>query len=376
MYGWDLGCLVLFSLLFIVTTHHGLLQTYDSHAYAQLGIQMAKCQCLVPIHEGSPYWPPFYPLVVAIFGQKLIFVHYLLSVVTLILWIDIGKKLIHQKAGQMIFSFLLSTSLPLFLTSVFQWSEIVAHTAFVLTLLISFDIIQKVEANTGKLIQLWFFVVLILLTRNTGIFLVFGIALGVVWRFWGEREKWKLFPILLVFALAFVPFVGWHVWNESHLGWQDMNETYGLEDSPPMAWIVLDDLSAYWKPAGVFTWIGRGITAVFLSIATGYFIFKKGTDPILAFLSIILLAYVSVWLMVPVDQYEITRYLSPVTPIVLCVSISFIELVWPRACAWYYWLKIIFYIFGATYNLGRLAIHIDRWTGHKVSNQIPWIKKQ
>lgn len=204
--GWLVVAGVLVQLgLFIYTTGPGLAGTSDSRLYLHAAQTLrATGQLLHP--DGSPYryWPPLYPLLLAVAGSlagaRLL--HGAALVGSLLLWSWLGRQLLPRQRA-LLLPLLLALGTPGLLVGKFVWAECVFMllvAAYVAALL---QWLRSARAEWAALATVAG--VLLPLQRTLGLFLLAGVGVALLlgtWRHLAARGRWLLLLHLLLSGLG------------------------------------------------------------------------------------------------------------------------------------------------------------------------------
>ena len=209
-FGWSVGLAVLLQLaLFATATAPGLAGTADSGFYAHAAGTLRTAGLLLN-PDGSAYrfWPPLYPLLLALGGGAggLRLLHALALGLSLVVWSRHGRWVL-PRAAAMVLPWVLALSTPWLVVSKFVWGEAVFLALFAGYAAALF---QGLHTRRGRWWALATALAFVLpLHRTAGFFLLGGMALGLL----GERRLLPPKQRLLLLAHFLVGLLGGLAWH-------------------------------------------------------------------------------------------------------------------------------------------------------------------
>jgi hypothetical protein len=268
-------------------THTGIWLTADSFDYLAAAESLHREMILLRAN-GKPFvhWTPLYPILLAFIGENkseilpFIAAQQLFFSVTLYFFLyKIIDKTLHQILAKIWTFYALLTALPIFMVSIFAWSE-----SFFLLLLAALWYFYPDKKNTSKNFtsqSLCFALLALLLVmqRNAGIFWLLGlllVAFSENSQDFFKSEKWRssgffyqkfsyFFYLLLLFLPAFIFFLWWQ-WRgfrlsegkfkaQSHAYGADLMQNLNLYGSKiGNSWLP-DSLFSDFLPLTLTTWV-------------------------------------------------------------------------------------------------------------------------
>ncbi len=246
--------------LFALATGPGLAGTADSGYYLHAaGTLRAAGLLLHPDGSAYRYWPPFYPVLVALGGSlgALRLLHGAALVASLVVWSRLGRWLL-SGALALVFPWLLAFGTPWLVVSKFVWGETVFLALFTGYAGALFRWLRLGDAR-------WWWVAtalsfLLPLQRTAGFFLLAGVALGLLLA--RRAGGWKrLLPVAGHIWLAVLGGVVWHIYAlllaapsvyRLNRGWPQLVSSaadYGFVLS---RWLL--PVRAAWRPELLWFW--------------------------------------------------------------------------------------------------------------------------
>lgn len=311
------GCLSLFALFYVLACASGNKTTYDSLAYLAAAKSLSEGMGLLN-QFGAPYvaWPPLYPLLLSAgvgWMQPFVFLlHLLCGLGTLFLWAKIAEASLRTASIKLLFLLALSISTPFLMLFVFVWSEAV----FILLLTAYLYALQSfVQHRKRRAILLaTLFAFLMLLQRNAGIFILAGSIGGMAlnYSFFSKRELKYLF-LHGLFAGS-----GFALWNLYVLIYKGHAHILS-EVVPGYSFLgntgrVLSELGRLYVPDPLSLIFGAGVLLPCL-LWMCYVLYRQ-KDVWLRLLMVILLAYLTAWVVIPASESDISRFLAVSVPVV------------------------------------------------------------
>lgn len=310
-------CLSLFALFYVLACASGNKTTYDSLAYLAAAKSLSEGMGLLN-QFGAPYvaWPPLYPLVLSAgigwIQTFVFFLHLLCGLGTLFLWAKIAKSSLSRPSLQLLFLLVLSISTPFFMLFVFVWSEAIFILLFTAYLYALHSFIQHKKRRAILLATLFAF--LMLLQRNAGIFILAGSIGGMAlnYTFFDKREVKYL---LLHGLFAASGFMLWNLYVLFYKGHEDIL----TEVVPDISFLrnvelVLSELGKLYVPEPVSFIFGMGILLPCL-LWVCYSLYRQ-KDVWLRLLIVILLTYLTAWVIIPASESDISRFLAVIVPVI------------------------------------------------------------
>ncbi|WP_152560117.1 hypothetical protein [Hymenobacter sp. IS2118] len=211
-WGWSVALAGLVQLaLFALATGPGLAGTADSGYYLHAaGTLRAAGHLLHPDGSAYRYWPPLYPVLVALSGSlgALRLLHGAALVISLLAWSRLGRRLL-PGALALVLPWLLAFGTPWLVVSKFVWGETVFLALFAGYAGALFRWLRLGEARWWWLATALGF--LLPLQRTAGFFLLAGTALALLLT--RRAGGWKrLLPVAGHAWLAVLGGVAWHVY--------------------------------------------------------------------------------------------------------------------------------------------------------------------
>ena len=211
-FGWSVGLALLTQLaLFAWATAPGLAGTADSGFYLHAaGTLRTVGRLLNPDGSAYRYWPPLYPVLVALGGGlgALRLLHGFALGLSLLAWSQLGRRLLPAKAS-LVLPWVMALSTPWLVVSKFVWGEAVflaLVAGYVLTL---FRWLHTQQRQWWVLATALGF--LLPLHRTPGFFLLTGMALGLLL----ERKSLlprQWLPVSGHFGVSVLGGIVWHVY--------------------------------------------------------------------------------------------------------------------------------------------------------------------
>ncbi|WP_125921665.1 hypothetical protein [Hymenobacter lapidarius] len=180
-FGWSVALALLVQLgLYAWATAPGLAGTADSGFYLHAaGTLRASGHLLNPDGTAYRYWPPLYPVLVALGGSlgALRILHGVALAMSLLAWSQLGRQLL-PRAAALAVPWALALSTPWLVVSKFVWGETVFLTLVAGYVLALFRGLQTWRGQWWAAATAMGF--LLPLQRTAGLFLLAGLALGLV----------------------------------------------------------------------------------------------------------------------------------------------------------------------------------------------------
>ncbi|MFC7669688.1 hypothetical protein ACFQT0_21700 [Hymenobacter humi] len=209
-FGWSVGLAVLAQLaLFAWATAPGLAGTADSGFYLHAaGTLRTAGRLLHPDGTAYRYWPPLYPVLVALAGSlgALRLVHAVALALSVVAWSKLGRRLLPLRAS-LVLPWALALSTPWLVVSKFVWGEAVFLVLVAGYVLALFQGLHTWRGSWWALATAVGF--LLPLQRTAGFFLLAGLAVGLLLQHKQLGLKQRMF-VAGHFALTGLGGVVWH----------------------------------------------------------------------------------------------------------------------------------------------------------------------
>lgn len=184
-----------FSILFAFTNNLGLDLTPDSFAYMDTAQALRKFK----LPTSFTYWPPFYPLFLAIIDKKYIlffalFTNFFSISTSIFLWLKSGSKYIDNPILFSFFGMFLVLNTPVLVNTHFVWSE---NLFILLFSTFCYTIFSKKQSFTS--ITLFYLTgILMCYTRNVGLFILIGCLVFSLF----SSQKENTIKLLIIISLG------------------------------------------------------------------------------------------------------------------------------------------------------------------------------
>lgn len=319
-------CLSLLTLFYMLACASGNKTTYDSLAYLAAAKSLSEGMGLLN-QFGAPYvaWPPLYPLVLSAgvgWIQTFVFLlHLLCGLGTLFLWDKIAMSRLRTAWLQFLYLLVLSISTPFLMLFVFVWSEAIFILLFTAYLYALQSFVQHRKRRAILLATLFAF--LMLLQRNAGIFILAGSIGGMAlnYTFFDKRE---LKYLLLHGLFAASGFTLWNLYVVFYQGHEDiLTEVVPKFSFLRNVELVLSELGKLYVPESLSLTFGAGILLPCLLWMC--FILYRQKDVWLRLLMVILLTYLTTWVIIPASESDISRFLAVSVPVVHLFAVVLLE---------------------------------------------------
>ncbi|WP_157781164.1 hypothetical protein [Hymenobacter sedentarius] len=209
---WSVGLAVLAQLaLFAWATAPGLAGTADSGFYLHAaGTLRTAGHLLNPDGSTYRYWPPLYPVLVALGGSlgTLRLLHGLALGLSLLAWSQLGRRLL-PAGWALVLPWALALSTPWLVVSKFVWGEVVFLALVAGYVLALFRWLHTRQRQWWGLATALGF--LLPLHRTPGFFLLAGVALGLLLE-WKSLLRKQWLPLAGHLALSVLGGIAWHVY--------------------------------------------------------------------------------------------------------------------------------------------------------------------
>lgn len=326
-------CLALFGLFYLLACTSGNKLTYDSQAYLAAAKSLREGMGLLN-QFGKPYvaWPPLYPVILSLgidwIEGYVFLLHLLCGLGTIYLWGKIAEEVLKTSFWYFFFLLVLSLSTPFLMVFVFAWSE----AGFIFLFTAHLYCLQKFINDKKSRYILWAaqLAFLMLLQRNAGIFLLAGVAGGVLlnYSFFSRRQLKYLF-LYSLFAVS--GFGLWNIYVSVFKGnEQILTEVEPMTSLPKNAELVFSELGKLYVPEPLGLIFGLFVLVPCLAFLA--FELCRQQDVWLRLLLILLLTYLMVWVVVPAlwvivpaGKEDISRFLSPGIPVLYLLVSVFLE---------------------------------------------------
>ncbi|WP_426061953.1 hypothetical protein [Hymenobacter sp. B1770] len=261
-FGWSVALAVLVQLgLFVLATAPGLAGTADSRYYVHAAGTLRTVGLLLhPDGSAYRYWPPLYPVLVALSGGlgALRVLHALALVTSLLAWSRLGRWLL-PGALAMVFPWALALATPWLVVSKFVWGEMV----FV-ALVTGYTVALFRWLNTGQV--RWWGLATALgfalpLHRTPGFFLLAGVGLGLLLQARVLLPKQRL-QVLAHLGLSAVGGLAWHYYSlllaapsvyRYNKGWTQFFSSWADYGFVLSRWLL--PVRAAWRPEVPWLWV-------------------------------------------------------------------------------------------------------------------------
>ena len=305
-----------FCLLYFFATWHGNLYSSDSQYYQKIAKNIrASGQINIATEKPLVYWPPLYPIILSIglghFGIYVKLLHFACAVIILLIWFCLGQEFLDEKKQKIVFQLLLVLSTPLLMIYVFIWSEAI----FLLCLSASLYFLHryfkvKAEAFFYLSALMNFFM---LLQRYAGLFVLIGTAIGFLLAYRNVLLRNKL-KFVLYFIISASGVLAWMlariiIPGKNHI-FGELVPHWSLADN---ALLVFDEVGANFVPHAFSTWISA-LVGLGLSFFALIPMPRGNGKAFFHFLSAIVGFYLIVWIVVPANSSNISRFLAVVLP--------------------------------------------------------------
>lgn len=330
--------------LYAYATSQGLAGTSDSFHYLYAAQSLRQTgQLLMPNGSAYQFWPPLYAVLLSGLGsiQYVRWLHGLALVGGLVAWSATGYSLLPAKRARVL-PWLLALSSPALVISKFIWSESLFSLLWAMYFLALLHWLRRGGWPLGLLAT--GLGCLLPLQRIAGVFLLAGVAIGLLWPTTKQLVKPSLGAQLahLAGTVSGLLLWQWHRWPASALGGIVRPAAHAVSVPQVMAeysfvvvrWLL--PVSSAWLPS--LGWIVLLALVLWLLHLTLRKQLAAASWPMLAarmllagLLCTLFLLTLAAWReRIGHDQYEAERYLSALYPPVLLLVL----LAWPTNARW------------------------------------------
>lgn len=347
----------------------GLLLTHDSLQYLSAASSFRQgLGFLAP--DGTPYayWPPLFPLILALFDKPLVVLPVLnvfLSGLLLGVLFLLSKEIQIAVAGRLAALSFLFLGVHFLLLRVFVWSELIF--LILLCLQVYLVLIRNRAATNQSRLTAFILVLgfLLCLQRNAGLFLMMGMA---GWIFFLERKK-PLFTRLLTAGIFFLSTTSglwaWNFYNTWQPGgsYRFYAHEYGAHVFHNFSFLV-HALTRAFLPSPHYYISYLLIALTILALLRWRHWFSSSTSLLLWMTG----AYVlGMSFLFQLDEHDGNRYISIILPFVVLILCQLLEpffIRFPRTK----WIAVLVVCAGFIYPMARSIKNASLW--HKMSYQI------
>lgn len=306
---------LLVTFFYLLATNKGNSLTFDSYCYKEVAQNLAESFRYSRQGTFIVYWPPLYSFILSLahpyMETFILFFHWLCLTATLFIWKELAKFYL-GKRWAIYFALLLALSTPLLMLAVFVWTEMFFVLLLSLYLFYTTKFIQD-----RKYSLLWyatFFAFLMMLQRNAGFFLFIGSSIGLLW----SMRSFSRRKILYVLLHGLLSVSGFAVWNIYAIIIRDNLHVPG-ELLPVVSFgrnflLTFTELGLNFVPAVIPSFFTAVAGLLILSSIGGWIFRKRAELPSLVFIFITVVFYLFVWVVIPADKYNISRFLAVILP--------------------------------------------------------------
>lgn len=260
-FGWSVGLAVLVQLaLFAYATAPGLAGTGDSGFYLHAANTLRTTGHLLnPDGSAYRYWPPLYPVLLALGGSMgaARLLHGLCLLLSLLSWSWLGRRILPPAVASVL-PWALALSTPWLVVSKFVWGETVFLALAAAYVAALFQWLRKPQGQWWALVTGLGF--LLPLHRTPGFFLLAGIGLGLLFEYRKLQPKMR-FWLLAHFVISLLGGIAWHFYallvaapsvyklNRGWFQFFDSAADYGFVLS---RWLL--PVRAAWRPEWPVVW--------------------------------------------------------------------------------------------------------------------------
>jgi hypothetical protein len=346
----------------------GLFLTDDSLNYLAASISFRK-ELNFMGEDGSfyTYWPPLYPMILALLGRNTIillpFLHiFCFIVLSYLYFLIIKKHIINHTLGHILFVVLIfsvNTSIQV----IFLWSEL-----FFILLMLGYlkSLITYIDHRKGKFLILSIFLGnLMILQRHAGVFILGGSFIFLLVHV-QLSVKEKLTTILSL-SCCLILFIIWRIYLYLYI-------------PPEYESIKQINLSGLWK--SIF-WMVSNLgynmipmsRPVYESFLLGLFIvgtlvitsLQKKSSNFMKLASCIALSYIILFSMLSPDVFEqFDRYQSPIFPLILFALCYQLDRLRKTK---YFFTVLLICLLWTLYPIARLYKNLGYWQKRKIQTQ-------
>lgn len=355
---WCAVGVIFLSLLLQAYGHRcGLLLTPDSHNYVSASVSFKNNgRFLSPDGSLYTYWPPLFPVTLALFDSPGHAVPWMYAVVTILIGIMamcILNKLLQKNFLKILVLLLTLTSVQFMMISVFLWSEIIFLLLVVCVVYCALNL-NRARTYFFALLMAAF---LMCLQRNAGVFILGGVSC------WMVLDKTSILKIrivksLMLFMVGVSGLIAWNIYLSVIIdsGFFVYKHEFFVHAGENFATVSTMLVKIFIPVSG---WIAS-VTGILMVAALILQIRRSGSS--IQLIGLLILFY---WLglvcMFRLDIYDIDRFLSPIVLFIYLIVFDWLGKVYQHQAKRGRIVMAIILLLWMAYPVYRTVTNLQQW---------------
>ncbi len=349
------------SALFVYATRCGINRTFDSGIYIQRADDIGgRTANTVPGDEVYFHWPPLFSLIIFLFNLKLGMgfglMQYFFLALNIFLLLLIGNKTLNPARLKIAWLAMTSAGVSFLMIHVFLWSEALFVMMISGTVLLLDRYLKKEKIPTFILLIL--LSCLLCLQRNAGILIVLAISISILWFVPGKKGVIKSLIYLLAASSGFI------LWNFYYSGGKEIQLQSLFSGFGHNILVYLNVISAWLLPRIIIPELRITcllVMLLFVVFTRTYRRYYRDPSGIIIFL--IIIYFIGISSLGPIDLFESERYLSVIYPGMMLLIFKSFSIYWHRVRLSVRILMACILVIWFSYTVLRTYINAERWHG-------------